>query len=97
MYDLGYDLVVVDEEYADLGSALGTMAESLEAKLKSYDESLSRVVDAAVKEGEVAENLAGFKSLVAALNGETRWLAKQGKQILSQYVKDIDRADKQLY
>jgi len=97
MYGLGYDLVVVDEEFPDLGVALQTMADTFEAKLKAYQESLSRIVAGAVKEGVVAENLVDFKGRASGLTGEARRLADEVKQILSQYVTDIDRADKQLY
>lgn len=97
MYDLGYDLVVEDSEMTSTGTTLVTMADKLEKKLTAYDQSLARILAGAVMEGNVATNLADFRTRVTALQGESHRLAGLLRDCLDKYVGDLDRADKDIY
>ena len=97
MFSLGYDLIVQDDEFLDLGTAVLSMAEAFEAKLDAYRQSLARVTAGAIKEGVVADNLVRFEGYVTGLKWEATQLARQVDKVLRAYVSEIDRADRNLY
>lgn len=97
MYSLGYDLVVDDSEFPEVGVGVVKMASAFEDKLDAYRQSLSRVTASAVQEGLVAQNLATFEQQVGMLKGEADRLAKQLDQILVRFVAEMDRADAEIY
>jgi len=97
MYSLGYDLVVNDSEFPDVGSGVIAMGSAFEDKLDAYRQSLFRVTASAVQEGVVAQNLATFEQQVGMLKGEADRLAKQVNQILTAFISEMDRADSDIY
>jgi len=94
MYDLGYNLIIADDDYTNLGSTVTTMALTLEDKLTDYNASLSRIIAGAVTQGDLSENLATFQTTAAGLKGEANRLAQQLRQILADYVSETEVKDK---
>jgi len=97
MRDLGYDLVVVDDDFASLGTELAKISDGFEKRVTDYLDSLRRVTEAAIQEGEVAANLKVFLEQAALLKGEAGRLAVLTCRHLASFVSETDRADRNVY
>ncbi|WP_185427972.1 hypothetical protein [Listeria booriae] len=96
-YKIGYDIVVNDDNCNDIGKGFTDIAIKFEDKLKNYLDSLTRVLDGAVKSGEVASNLEAFKLEAKTLENVLEGIHQEITSTLETFVADIDTVDNDLY
>lgn len=97
MYDMGYDLIVNDEEVAEMSVLMQKKLELYNSKLKEMAGIMEQIsVDAVIK-GNIADNLRLLNSELSSLIGETDYLKERIKEELSEYLTEIEAADGRLY
>ncbi|WP_088815541.1 MULTISPECIES: hypothetical protein [Listeria] len=96
-YKIGYDIVVNDDNCSDVGNEFTKIATSFEEKLKNYLDSLTRVLEGAVKSGEVASNLEAFQLEAKTLENILEGIHQEITETLKTFVSDIDTVDNDLY
>jgi len=92
-----YDMVVSDDELADMGKAYQSFGELLEESLDAYLEILSNTAATAIHSGQTAQNLRLFLLQANALKGQIAELSDHllGATVHFQYW--IDSADEDIY
>ncbi|WP_185382199.1 hypothetical protein [Listeria booriae] len=96
-YTIGYDIVVDEEDCEEMGKEYETMAQTFEQKLIDYLASLDRILEGAVKSGQVADNLALFQQEVKGLQKKVEEISKTAKEKATSFGTAVDEADKELF
>lgn len=95
--DIGYDLVVYDNDNKAIANEYSKFGERLEKYIDSYSEILKRVANDGVKSGKVHDNLLKFIEAVDSLKNEGKELSELAKKSAEDFLKDMDTADNYLY
>lgn len=96
-YGIGYDIVVNDDNCNAVGSEYADRAKWFENILERYDEILQEILDSAVMDGALADNLKKFRQEANALKNETASIAKAAQSSTHQFLADMDSADSYLF
>lgn len=96
-YDIGYDIVVNDDNCNAIGNDFVNRAKRFENALDQYNALLEEILDTAVMEGALANNLRKFKEAANALKNEANSVAKAGQGCTRQFLTDMNSADSYLF
>jgi len=91
------DLVISDDEYADLKNAHMLFGETAETTIDSYRKIMDDVSISAIYSGAVADNLRLFLLQADRLNDRLSDLGTRIAVTLQSYVDAIDAADADIY
>jgi hypothetical protein len=91
------DLIVADDEYAEYASFLELLGEMFERDYKEYGDILAKVCNNAVSDGVTFENLVAFGEMARTLQGQFDNIMRVAKGHCTDFVANIDNADKYLY
>ena len=96
-YDIGYDVVVYDDNYNQLGQEYVNRAKRFEDVLNKYQQTLQEILDCAVMDGALADNLKNFMCEVTTLKNQAGGAAEAAKKCSKGFLADIDTADSYLF
>ena len=91
------NLVVADEEYAKLKEALGAFGDAAEEQITEYLRVIASVCDAAITDGDTAENLKAFAICARDIMGKAKELTGYMQSSCDALLGSIDQADEYLY
>ena len=91
------NIIVVDEVHTAAGEDLQEMCDFLEDKITQYVKILNQVTTEAAKAGHTTTRYQEYVSIVSSLRGQFGRLGEMLKTTTTQYVADIDDADRYLY
>ena len=91
------DIIVSDEEYTKLAENYTKLADSLDNQLEDYITIMTKIIDDAIPEGDVHNNLGIYLTRVTALRGKAAEMIDLLKDDVNAYKIDIDKADGDLY
>ena len=90
------DLVVNDEDYADLQELYTKLGTYFEDIISKYISEIDGICSDGVTGGNVHDNLMAFKGVAEKLEGQIETTLNIAKEICSDYISDIDDADSEL-
>ena len=95
--DIGYDLVVYDNDNKAIANEYKKFGDRLEDYINNYSKVLKRVANEGIKSGKVHDNLLRFIDAVDDLKNEGKELTQLAKKSAEDFLKDMDTADNYLY
>ncbi len=96
-YDIGYDILVMDDNCNLIGAEYEKRAKKFESVLRTYQNNLQDILDRAVMDGALADNLKKFKEEAKTLQNEANSIAASAKECNKQFLTDMDAADSYLF
>ena len=90
-------MTVVDESHAAAAKTLQEVCNFLDEKITQYVKILNQVTTEAAKAGHTTTRYQEFAGIVSGLQGQLGRLGTMLKTTATQYVSDIDDADRYLY
>jgi hypothetical protein len=96
-YEIGYDVVVYDDFCDSIGDEYEKCAKKFESALCTYQNNLQDILNHAVMDGALADNLKKFKEEAKTLQNEANGIAAAAKQCSKQFFSDMDTADSYLF
>ena len=91
------DIIVADDEYESLKTALGSYGDVFEEQLNEYLTIMAIICDSIITEGSAAQNLQAFFSQATGFTGQTKELTALMQASCGSFVSDIDAADEYIY
>lgn len=96
-YNIGYDLIVNDENCRTIGVQYIKIAQEFEDRLNEYINILNSVTANAIRTGVVSDNLAEYKQCVEGFKNQLSEISEAANDILINFLVDMDAADSYLY
>ena len=89
--------IVDDDNIAEIGNVLQKMGETLNDAICKYCSILSSVTSSAIKSGKTTDAINALKDQAEALKNHFSLLGECSERGASNFVSDIDKADRYLY
>lgn len=91
------DVIVFDEEYMNASKEMKDYCEALINKIDSYSKSVNVILEKAINDEKISENLRDIISHVETLKTEIEAIGQKASEACRDYVNEIDEADRFLY
>ena len=88
---------VVDDAHTAMGQTLQEMCSQIVAAITEYTSILSQVTTEAAKRGHTTERYQEYASVISGLKGEFTRLGNTLSSVATEFVSEIDTADRYLY
>ena len=91
------NIMVIDEVHTAAGKTLQEMCDFLDEKIAQYIKILDQVTTEAAKAGQTTTRYQEYAGLVSGLQGQLGRMGAMLNAATTQYVSDINDADRYLY
>ncbi len=96
-YGIGYDIIVDDDNCNAIGNEYVNRAKKFENALDQYNALLEEILDSAVMNGALSDNLKKFKEATKVLKNEANSIAQAAQGCTRQFLTDMNSADSYLF
>lgn len=91
------DLIVFDQEYTNAAKQINDYCAAIVELIEKYSRCVNTILEKAIKDEKITTRLQELISNVEAVKPEVESIGEQASASCSQFVSDIDNADKFLY